>query len=225
LSKSPLHALSPVVELCVEIATQWHDGTYRKGAWRSNPFPDAEGGAARVPVISHLIAVGLILQRMGWDDATVGAGFLHDVLEDCDRSGRETSRRQLEDLVGKAITDIVAGVTEIKRDTDGTFRPWKDRKTDYLTTLAGAGDRCVAVSLADKIHNLWTMNASLDAGIDIFTSGEGRKGLSAGLDDQVWFFGSILEIAEAQADPRIREMCSMLAGELERFRSLAREDS
>jgi len=209
--------LSPLVEKSVEIASQWHDATYRKGAWRPEPFPRDGDPPAGVPVISHLVSTGLILLRLGWDDETVAAGILHDVLEDRDRHGREASRDRLAEMVGEEVAGLVAGVTETKLAADGSFRRWRERKEDYLEALSGGDDRHLAISLADKIHNLWTMNETLESGVDIFQSTETRKGLSAGADQQVWYFHAVLKLAAKSRDPRIALMREGLRAELERF--------
>lgn len=212
--------LSPVLERCVELAAQWHDGTYRKGGWRAESIGGGDGVIARVPVVSHVVAVGLILMRAGWDETTVGAGFLHDVLEDRDQAGREMALDELTAIVGPEIASKVAGVSEVKKDGEGRYRKWRDRKIEYLSVLADGEDAHVAISLADKIHNLWTMNASLEQEIDIFAQSESRQALSAGPDEQVWFFKEILAISQSRRDPRLQQMRRELASELERFRLL-----
>lgn len=212
--------LSPIIEQAIEISAQWHDGTYRKGSWRPDPFPDGEHQFARIPVLTHLTAVGMMLQQMGWDDLTIAAGFLHDVLEDDDRHGRETSREHLATLIGEDVVALVEGVTEQKRDANGRYRRWKERKVDYLRVLEDGSDEQVAISLADKIHNLWTMNASLEGGIDIFSNVGGRKALSAGPSEQLWFFDGVIAVANRRDDPRLCTMRDDLNVELDRFRRL-----
>ena len=57
----------------MELAAQWHDGTYRKSQWRDAAFEIPDGAVLRVPVMVHVTAVALTLQRAGWDDETVAA--------------------------------------------------------------------------------------------------------------------------------------------------------
>lgn len=209
--------LSPLVEQAIELSAQWHDGTYRKGRWRNESFPVPPEERLMVPVIAHLTAVGFIVSRAGWDDATVAAAFLHDIIEDGNRHGDLFRYETLGVLVGKEVADLVMEVTEIKMDDDGNARRWKDRKIDYLKTLRTGSDKALAISLADKIHNLWSINAALNTGINVFENGPGRKALSAGPDEQKWFYQSVLEASEAGTDDRLIFMRKRLSHELDRY--------
>jgi len=213
---------SPIVERAIELAAEWHDRTYRKSRWRDEPFAAPEpAGPARIPVMAHLTAVALTVQRAGWDDETVAAAFLHDVLEDRNRFGDHMGKDSLRTLVGDAIVDRVLGVTEPKFGSDGRPLAWRVRKETYLRTLGSASLESVAISLADKLHNAWTMASSLEAGFDIFTSADGRKALSAGPVDQVWFFSAVRTVSESHDDDRLKPMRAELDAEIDRFARLA----
>ncbi len=215
---------SPLVERAIELAAEWHDRTYRKSRWREHPFDPPPETVLRIPVMAHLTAVALTVQRAGWDDETVAAAFLHDALEDDNQFEHTLTPKRLAALVGEAVTERVQGVTEPKRGPDGRHLPWRLRKETYVETLRKASVEAVAISLADKLHNAWTMNQALSAGIDIFTSGPGHRGLSAGPADQLWFFESVLEASEAHEDERLGPMRERLRQEVERFRQLATEE-
>ncbi|MDX1546449.1 MAG: HD domain-containing protein [Rhodothermales bacterium] len=162
---------SPLIEQAVELAAQWHEGTYRKGTWRAPAFEVPEEAAlGRVPMMVHVTAVALTVQRAGFGEAAVAAAFLHDVLEDANRYGDVMGRSVLADRVGEEVAAIVATVTEQKRDAAGTPRGWRARKEGYLAQLRAGTLEAAAVSLADKLHNLWSMNESVSRGIDVFTS-------------------------------------------------------
>ena len=208
---------SPLVERAVEIAAEWHDGTYRKGRW-SDPCVVGPGGQpARVPAMAHVTAVAMSVQRAGWSDEAVAAAFLHDVLEDENRHGETMARETLAGLVGDEVTRIVEAVTEPKRDAEGDWLPWRVRKEAYLATLAAGPVEAAAVSLADKLHNVFSMASSLACGIDIFASGPGRRALSAGPEAQRWYFDAVLAATEAHDDPRLVPMRVRLRTEVERF--------
>ncbi len=209
---------SPLVEQAVEIAAEWHDGTYRKSRWRQHPYDPPPEATLQIPVMAHLSAVALIVQRAGWDDATVAAAFLHDMLEDDNRYGHTMTYDGLVALVGEAVAGRVRGVTEPKLGSDGRFLPWRVRKEAYLETLRGGTTESMAVSLADKLHNAWTMNQGLEAGLDLFGGGPGS--LSAGPGEQVWYFGSVLAASEAFGDPRLEPMRARLRQEVGRFERL-----
>jgi guanosine-3',5'-bis(diphosphate) 3'-pyrophosphohydrolase len=61
------------------------------------------------PYITHPLAVAMILTEMEMDDATLAAGLLHDVVEDCG-----VSRDELAGEFGDEIANLVDGVTKLK---------------------------------------------------------------------------------------------------------------
>ena len=216
---------SPLVERAVELAAQWHDGTYRKGTWRSPAFSVPGEEPVNVPVMAHLAAVASVVQRAGWPPPVVAAAYLHDAIEDRNRHGQRLRREQLREAVGREVTELVLHVSERKLDDDGSPRPWRDRKEDYVDHLPTAPDEAVAISLADKLHNLWSMNQSLKAGEDIFSSGPNRTALSAGPEDQLWFYRGVLQGTGDRDDERLARMHGRLAEELQRFQGRVRGPS
>lgn len=211
---------SPLIEQAIELAAQWHDSTYRKSRWRVPAFDPPDEAVLRVPAMAHVTAVALIVQRAGWDDETVAAAFLHDVLEDLNRFGQTFRREQMREQVGEAITMLVEGVSEQKFDDQGRWRSWHDRKQDYVAQLRAGVAPAAAISLADKQHNLWSMNEGLASGLDIFTNGPNRRALSAGPEDQLWFHQAVVAASLNHSDPRLEPMRVRLAREIDRFRKM-----
>lgn len=212
-----VHVFSPLVEEAIQLAAQWHDQTYRKGRWRDPAFETPPTEVLRIPVMAHVTAVAFTVQRAGWDDVTVAAAFLHDVIEDANQYGERMRYEELQTLLGAEVADRVLDVTEQKYDDDGSIRPWRARKEDYVEHLRVAAPGSVAVSLADKLHNLWSMNESLANDIDIFTGGPNRKALSAGPREQAWFHRAVLEVSTVHADPRLDVLRAELRREVDRF--------
>lgn len=218
---------SPLIERAVELAAEWHDGTYRKSRWRRPPFEIPEGEPVevlRVPVMAHVTTVALTVQRAGWDDATVAAAFLHDTIEDANRYGQGLTYDDLVAAVGRAVADRVQGVTEPKRGPDGRVLPWHVRKETYVQQLVDGSDEAAAISLADKLHNLWTMNQGLEAGRDIFTRARNAdgspRGLSAGPSQQQWYFQAVIAATERHDDDRLIPQRVRLREEMARFDAL-----
>lgn len=209
--------LSPLVEQAIELSAQWHDGTYRKGRWRDESFPTPPEERLMVPVIAHLTAVGLIVSKADWDEVTVAAAFLHDIVEDGNRYGDTFRYEKLCVLIGEEVADLVMEVTEIKMDEEGKPRRWRDRKDGYLETLHSGTDNALAISLADKIHNLWSINGALAVGINVFENGPERRALSAGPEEQKWFYSSVLDASHNGDDARLKPMRKRLAHELQRY--------
>lgn len=212
---------SPLIEHAIELSAQWHDGTYRKSRWRDSAFAVPEGEVLRVPTVAHVTAVAMIVQRAGWEEEVVAAAFLHDVLEDANRYEERFRREQMIELVGEAVTVLVDAVSEQKRDAEGHFRSWRDRKEDYVETLRTAPPGAVAISLADKLHNLWSMNESLAREMDIFSHAPNRHALSADAKEQLWFHSAVLEATSAHTDARLDPMRTRLQEEINRFIPLA----
>ena len=212
---------SALVERAVEIAAEWHDQTYRKGRWSDPCVEVPDGARARVPAMAHVTTVALTVQRAGWGDEAVAAAFLHDTLEDPDRYGHAMTADALAALVGEDVVRIVEAVTEPKRDAGGDWLPWRVRKEAYLDALGAGPPEGAAVSLADKLHNAFSMASSLEGGIDIFSDGPGHRALSAGPEAQAWFFHAALDATRAFDDPRLVPMRERLEAEVARFERAA----
>ncbi|WP_103020601.1 HD domain-containing protein [Salinibacter altiplanensis] len=208
---APEALFSPLIEHAIELSSQWHDGTYRKGVWRDPAFEVPEGEEIQIPVIAHLAAVASIVRRAGWGETTVAAAYLHDAIEDMNRHGQRLRRKQLRDAVGADVARLVVHVSEQKLGDDGQMRPWRARKEDYLDSIRTGRPQAAAVSLADKIHNLWSITQSLKAGEDIFAV------LSGDAEAQRWFHEAVLEASTPHDDPRLPPMRERLQTELSRF--------
>lgn len=105
------------------------------------------------PYIQHPVAVANIVAELGMDDASVCAGLLHDVVEDC-----RVSLDDLQERFGDPITRIVNGVTKITRID---FRSKKRAQAENMRKmiLAMAEDiRVIIVKLGDRLHNISTLD-------------------------------------------------------------------
>ena len=107
--------------------------------------------------IIHPIAVATILVGWDMDRDTVIAGLLHDVVEDTG-----TTLDQVEQKFGREIALMVDGVTKVGkaragRDDITTYLPrTKDNLTKLLVAI-GADVRVIIIKLADRLHNLRTL--------------------------------------------------------------------
>lgn len=208
---SPDALFSPLIEHAIELSAQWHDGTYRKSVWRDPAFEVPEGEEVQIPVMAHLTAVATIVHRAGWDEVTVAAAYLHDTIEDMNEHGQRLRRKQLREAVGAEVAKLVAQVSEQKVDEDGKMRSWRQRKEEYVEQIRRSGPKAAAISLADKIHNLWSINQSLAAGEKILDV------LSGDREAQHWFHQAVLEGSKAHEDPRLVPMRERLRQEIDRF--------
>ena len=207
--------LSPIVEQAIEFAARWHANTFRKSAWRTTVVKGDE--QVTVPTISHVSMVAMIIARCGFDDKTVAAAYLHDVVEDANGNGAHINIDELAAIFDGEVAAIVDTVSEIKRTASGKMLGWKSRKTAYVRSIRDGSISAKAVSLADKIHNLWTINQGLANSTPIFQGSESVKRLSAGPVEQLWFFEAVLEATDDQ-DERVQKLRRELASEIEKFK-------
>ena len=104
------------------------------------------------PYISHPIEVARILADLKLDTSTVTTGLLHDTLEDT-----EVSKTQLESQFGIEVADLVEGVTKLSKIE--TFTENKSQAENFRKLiLAMSKDiRVLLVKLADRLHNMRTI--------------------------------------------------------------------
>ena len=65
------------------------------------------------------------------------------------------------------------------------------------------------------------MNQSLASGLDIFNDGPNHRGLSAGPEEQFWFYNAVISATLVHSDPRLEPMRARLAEEIDRFCAVA----
>lgn len=104
---------------------------------------------------THPLAVALILAEWHADAATIVAGLLHDTLEDT-----KLSLGDIRQAFGSAVAGLVEGVTKF---TAADFAPETllDRKVETLRKLFEVmrrDIRVVIIKLADRLHNVRTIN-------------------------------------------------------------------
>ena len=103
--------------------------------------------------IVHPLHTALTLSEMKADAKTVAAGLLHDVLDDTD-----ATKGQLEEKFGKEITFLVEGVSKLGKIKYRGVERHAENLRKML--LAMAQDfRVVLIKLADRYHNLQTLDA------------------------------------------------------------------
>lgn len=208
---------SPLIEQAIELSAQWHDQTYRKKRWREAAFEVPKDTVLRVPVMAHVTTVAMTVQRAGWDEATVAAAFLHDVLEDANRFGRRLREDELRAVLGEEVVRRVRQVTEQHLDVHNRPVPWRHRKEAYIRQIRMGFAEAAAISLADKLHNLWTINQAVKGGVDVFVGDEQGRGLSAGAEEQLWFYTAVLEATERFEDARLGPLRERLVKEIGAF--------
>jgi len=110
------------------------------------------------PYIVHPVEVAKILAQLGVDTITLAAALLHDTIED----SQEVTIERLKEEFGEIVAKIVDGVTKVEHIST-TVGPDQDSKKKMETIqkmfLAMAEDmRVIFVKLADRLHNMRTIN-------------------------------------------------------------------
>jgi len=106
------------------------------------------------PYIDHPLNVAYILTEIDADAATICAGLLHDILEDCD-----VTKEEMAETFTEEIANLVDGVTKInKLNFDGALGSSVMIATQRKILVGLCEDvRVIIIKLADRLHNMRTL--------------------------------------------------------------------
>ena len=110
------------------------------------------------PYIIHPVAVANILTELKLDSATIATGLLHDTIEDT-HATYETIKNEF----GKEVADLVDGVTKISVFENQAKTNSKAENFRKLILATSKDIRVLLVKLADRLHNMRTINAVKDS--------------------------------------------------------------
>lgn len=106
------------------------------------------------PYYSHPVRVATLLASIHVDDATVIAGLLHDTVEDCD----DVELADIQSQFGDDVAELVDGVTKLGK-LEYQSEASKQAENFQKFILATVNDiRVLLVKLADRLHNMRTLN-------------------------------------------------------------------
>jgi len=118
-------------------------------------FRKAPPGEDRPAYFIHPTEVAWMLQEAGMSEEVVAAGFLHDLIEDCDWTTA--------DLATETGSERVAELVEWVSEPDKSHS-WEKRNHNYLERVRSADDDVLCLSCADKTSNLRDMNRLVEKG-------------------------------------------------------------
>jgi (p)ppGpp synthase/HD superfamily hydrolase len=167
---------SELVHRAADFAARAHDGQYRKEK------------IEKIPYVSHLAMVARLLEQAGFDEEVVAAGYLHDAVEDTGATSEELAAR-----FGERVAALVDHVTEQDKSL-----PWAERKKRYLERLDRAPFEALALSCADKIHNLRSFVLYTRAGGEVWAI------VKAGREAQLEQFDKLAALYRARFDHPLR---------------------
>ena len=119
------------IQRAYDVAASWHQGQTRKSG---------------DPYITHPLAVATILAETGADDEMLCAALLHDTIED-------TPYRlaALSGEFGAEVAALVTGTAALDQIKG------RGRRTVSQAAVKRADTRVLAIKLADRLHNMWTV--------------------------------------------------------------------
>ena len=103
---------------------------------------------------NHPIAVASILTELKLDSATIATGLLHDTIEDT-HATYETIKSEF----GQEVADLVEGVTKISVFENQAGTNSKAENFRKLILATSKDIRVLLVKLADRLHNMRTIDA------------------------------------------------------------------
>ena len=106
------------------------------------------------PYAIHPIAVANILTELKLDSATIATGLLHDTIEDT-HATYDTIKGEF----GQEVADLVDGVTKISAYENQAVENSKAENFRKLILATAKDIRVLLVKLADRLHNMRTINA------------------------------------------------------------------
>jgi len=119
------------------IAESMHRGQFRKSG---------------EPFITHPLAVAQILAELGMDTTTLVAALLHDTVEDT-----RYTLQALDGDFGPEVAHLVDGVTKFDKTFYG--KAAEAETIRKMIVAAGKDVRVLIIKLADRLHNMRTLDA------------------------------------------------------------------
>lgn len=105
------------------------------------------------PYFAHPLEVAAILTDLKLDDASIAVALLHDTIEDTD-----ATRAEIDQIFGAEIGAIVDGLTKIDRLKLVSREAAQAENLRKLLLAISADVRVLLVKLADRLHNMRTLN-------------------------------------------------------------------
>ena len=106
------------------------------------------------PYVIHPVAVADILTELKLDSATIATGLLHDTIEDT-----HATYNTIVEEFGTEVADLVDGVTKISVLENQANTSTKAENFRKLILATSKDIRVLLVKLADRLHNMRTIDA------------------------------------------------------------------
>lgn len=111
------------------------------------------------PYILHPLAVArIVCGEMGLGSTSICSALLHDVVEDT-----EYTVKDIEDMFGEKIAQIVRGLTKISGEIFGDQSSAQAENFRKLLLTMSDDIRVILIKIADRLHNMRTLDSMLPA--------------------------------------------------------------
>ena len=153
LSHKPVKTLE---DLLTRIRTYFPNGDLKvieKAYYFSEAAHEGQIRRSGEPYISHPLSVAGILADLHLDLDTIATGLLHDTVEDTTATMADIKRE-----FGDAIAYLVDGVTKINQIKFRNSAEKQGENIRKMIVAMGKDVRVVLVKLADRLHNMRTLN-------------------------------------------------------------------
>ncbi len=127
-----------LVEKAFDYAKEKHDGQFRSSG---------------EPYYTHPVEVAGILAEMKMGVTTIATAILHDTIEDTDATYEDIKK-----TFGETIADLVNGVSKLTRIESQTLEGKQAENFRKLLLAMSEDIRVLLVKLADRLHNMRTIN-------------------------------------------------------------------
>lgn len=157
-----------LLDRATRIAVKAHEGQMRK--------------EAPIPYITHPFRIALMLAQYDFPESVIAAALTHDVLEDT-----SVTEKELLAAIGSEAFGIVKAVTY-----DDSLS-WEEARKAYVESVSRGPEGSIAVSVADKVHNLESLlDAYQEQGDKVW------QHFNAGMEKKIWFENLVLGMAKAK---------------------------
>ncbi len=153
ISDSLVESIEDLIRLITEFFPQADTQFIQKAYEFSEKAHEGQIRRSGEPYISHPLGVAAILADLHLDLPTIATGLLHDTVEDTD-----VTLEEVEKNFGEEVRHIVDGVTKISKMQFRNTHEKQGENIRKMIVAMGKDVRVVLVKLADRLHNMRTLN-------------------------------------------------------------------